>query len=259
MAAGGTGLTEVASGSITITGGPLQVNSSATAINQGNLASLTAPSITVVGAVVQGSGTITPAPVVGSALADPLAAIPVPAVAGAATAYTAPAGASALAPGVYSTITVNAGSTLTLNPGTFVITTRLNASGGTVNGAGVTLYLACPVYPAACAVGASGGFISGNLGTLTLSPPASGTYAGLTVFADRNNRAGNTFNQTTLNVTGTWYTLLESLTETHVSDQGHFGQLVIASLSTPNSTVFTAARSAASSYGSGGGSTGLTL
>jgi len=261
MGPAGTTLTERNSAAITITGGPLQVNSSgASAINQSNGASLTAPSITVVGGVVKGTGTITPVPVTGSAvIPDPLSAIPVPVVAGVATNFTAPAGASALAPGVYNTVTVNSGSTLTLSAGTFVIRTQLNVNGGTVNGAGVTIYLGCAAYPAACAVGASGGFISGLGGSLTLSPPAAGTYAGLTVFADRNNVATNTFSTSTVNVTGTWYSVLQPLADTTNSDSITFGQLVIASLSLPNASIFTASRSATTSYGTGSASLGLTL
>jgi len=97
MGATGTTLTERNSASMTITGGPLQVNSNGTpALSQSNGASLTAPSIAVVGSVAQGTGTIAPAPVTGgSAIPDPLAAIPVPVVAGAGRNVNAPPGASA--------------------------------------------------------------------------------------------------------------------------------------------------------------------
>jgi hypothetical protein len=246
---------------MTITGGPLQVDSSEDdAINQRNGASLTAPSITVVGDVVQGSGTITPNPITGvSAFADPLAAIPVPVVAGVATNFTAPAGASSLPPGVYGSVTVNAGSTLTLNPGTFVLRTQLNVNGGTVNGAGVTIFLGCSGYPTACPATTNGAFIRVASGSLTLSPPASGTYAGLTVFADRNNTGSDTFSASTVNVSGTWYSVLESLTDTSNGDTISFGQLVIASLAMPNSSFFTASRSASTSYGTSSGTMGLTL
>ncbi len=252
MVASGTTLAERNNDIMTITGGPLQVNSNgAGAFTQSNGASLTAPSIAVVGTVVKGTGTITPAPVTGAtAIADPLAAIPLPVVAGSSANFTAPSGASTLAPGVYGIITVNLGSTLTLNPGTFVITGQLNVNGGTVIGAGVTIFLGCPLYPAACAVGATGG-------SLTLSPPASGTYTGLTVFADRNNVATNTFATSTVSVTGTWYTLVQPLADTIVGDTISFGQVVAGSLSMLNNSTFNATRSATSSYGTG--STGIKL
>lgn len=237
-------LNEFANANMTITGGPLQVNSSnGSAINQRNGASLTAPSIIVVGGVNQGTGTITPTPTAGSAIPDPLSAIPVPAVAGVATNFTAPVGVSALPPGVYGTVTVNAGSTLTLSPGTFAIRTRLNVVGGTVIGAGVTIFLGCAAYPTACGIGASGAFISVSAGgKLTLSPPDTGTYTDLTVFADRNNVATDTFAGSTVNVTGTWYALVEPLTDTTSGDSVSFGQLIIASISMPASSTFRASR-----------------
>jgi Flp pilus assembly protein TadG len=259
MVASGTTLVERNNDIMTITGGPLQVNSNgAGAVTQSNGASLTAPSIAVVGTVVKGTGTITPAPVTGAtAIADPLAAIPLPVVAGSSANFTAPGGASTLAPGVYGIITVNLGSTLTLNPGTFVVTGQLNVNGGTVIGAGVTIFLGCPLYPAACAVGATGGSIIVTTGSLTLSPPASGTYTGLTVFADRNNVATNSFATSTVSVTGTWYTLLQPLADTIVGDTISFGQVVAGSLSMLNNSTFNATRSATSSYGTG--STGIKL
>jgi Putative Flp pilus-assembly TadE/G-like len=258
----GVTLSERNNGSMTITGGSLIVNSSsAAALTQSNGASLTATSISVVGGVSKGTGTITPAAVTGvAAIPDPLSAIPVPAVAGAATNFTAPGGTSALPPGVYNTVTVNAGSTLTL-AGTFVIRTQLFVNGGTVTGVGVTLFLGCASYPTACTVGQSGGLINVASGSLTLSPPATGTYFGLTVFGDRDNVATNTFSASTVNVTGTWYSLLQPMTDTTNSDTVSFGQLVIASYSQTNNTILTATRSATTSYGTGAGSgsIGLTL
>ncbi|HEY8679953.1 MAG TPA: pilus assembly protein TadG-related protein [Candidatus Dormibacteraeota bacterium] len=261
MGATGTTLSERNSASMTITGGPLNVNSNGvSAIDQDNGAALTAPSITVVGGVLKGTGTITPSPVTSSAaILDPFAAIPVPALVGAAANFTAPAGTSALAPGVYSTVTVNAGSTLTFSPGTFVILTELNVNRGAVNGGGVTLYLGCAAYPTPCAVGASGAFINVASGSLTLAPPAAGTYAGLTVFADRNNIATDTFAGSAVTVTGTWYSVLEPLVDATNADSISFGQLVIASISMPNASIFTANRSATTSYGTGAATIGLTL
>jgi LysM repeat protein len=261
MGAAGTTLTEKNNATMTIIGGPLQVNSNGVpALLQNNgSTSLTAPSIIVVGTVQKGTGTITPTPVSGSAIVDPFSAITVPSVAGAASSFTAPGGSSTLAPGVYSTITVNAGSTLTLNAGTFVIETQLNVNGGTVNGAGVTLYLGCSAYPTACTVGQSGGLINASAGSLTLSPPTAATYAGLTVFADRNNIATDTFSTSTVNVTGTWYSLRQPVTDTTNADTISFGQLVIASLTMPNSSSFTASRSATQSYGTVPSTIGLSL
>jgi Flp pilus assembly protein TadG len=255
MAGTGTGFREFDNGSDVITGGPLQVNSSSgSALRQGDDASLTAPSISVVGGVTKGNGTITPTPTTGvSAIADPLAAIPVPVVAGAAASFTAPGGTSTLSPGVYSTVTVNTGSTLTLSPGTFVITTQLNVNGGTLMATGVTIFLTCTTYPTACGSGALGGYITVGSGSFTLSPPTSGPYFGLTVFADRNNVSRNTFSSSTATVSGTWYTLAMALADISGDDTLSFGQLVVASISLRDNVVFSAARSATQAYGTGGG------
>ena len=75
MGATGTGLRAAKASTLTVTGGLLQVNSNgASAIDELTQASITAPSVVVVGNVQQqGNGSITPAPVTGSAIADPLA------------------------------------------------------------------------------------------------------------------------------------------------------------------------------------------
>lgn len=262
MAVAGTALAAGNGGTLTVTGGPVVVDStSATAVDMGNSASMSAPSTTIAtgGSYRLAAGaTITPLPVSGSAVSDPFPALSAPVVAGVGAAYTAPIGASALAPGVYSTIAVPAGATLTLNAGTFVLTTRLSITGGTVTGSGVTLYMACATYPTACAVGGSGGSVSMTSGSLTLSPPTSGTFAGLTLFADRANVASSSFSQSTVSVSGTWYALLGPLSDTHPGDTIAFGQLVVVTLSTPNSVLFTANRSNTLSYGSGSGYLGLT-
>src|SRR5260221_8933858 len=199
MVASGTTLAERNNDIMTITGGPLQVNSNgAGAFTQSNGASLTAPSIAVVGTVVKGTGTITPAPVTGAtAIADPLPAIPRPVVAGSSANFTAPSGASTLAPGVYGIITVNLGSTLTLNPGTFVITGQLNVNGGTVIGAGVTIFLGCPLYPAACAVGATGGAVHPPNPGPTPPPPPPAADNAAPLLSSPPKHAPNTFSPPT--------------------------------------------------------------
>jgi hypothetical protein len=160
---------------------------------------------------------------------------------------------------VYSTVTVPTGATLTLNPGTFAITTVLNITGGTVIGAGVTLYFGCTSYPVACASGATGGHLTMSAGALTLSPPTSGTYCGLTVFADRAIVSGNSLSTGTVNVTGTWYTVLEGLIDSAVADAPNFGQLVVASIGVNSSVVVHVTRSSTQSYGTCPSSIGLTL
>ncbi|MFH8386760.1 hypothetical protein ACH4E7_38590 [Kitasatospora sp. NPDC018058] len=112
-------------------------------------------------------------------------------------------GNQTISPGVYSSISSLAG-TLTLNPGTYVITstTGITISGGKMNGTGVTIYLACPTYPTACAAGTSGAsFTDQSGGKTTLSAPTTGAFTGFSVIADRNNTAG-----VTVAGNGTWLT-----------------------------------------------------
>ncbi len=102
---------------------------------------------------------------------------------------------------MYSSISSLSG-TLTLNPGTYVITTGLTISGGKLTGTGVTIYLACPSYPTACAAGTSGAALTNQSGgKITLSAPTTGAFSGFSVIADRNNTAG-----VSVTGNGTWIT-----------------------------------------------------
>ena len=237
---------------LTITGAGLIVNSTANPnLSVGSGAALTAPSIVEVVNRVSNSGTITPAPTLGSATGDPHSGLAAPSLAGSAIPYTAPIGTPSIGPGIYSSITVNSGSTLTLNAGTYVLTGPVNVTGGSLTGAGVTIYLACAGYPAACAGGASGAAFNLTGGATTLSPPLTGTYAGLTVFADRNNNAATTISQAALSVTGTWYSIAMPIRDLHPGDNFGFGELDAAAVTLSNNSVMTVAYVQAQSYGGG--------
>jgi hypothetical protein len=54
------------------------------------------------------------------------------------------------------------------------------------SGDGVTIYLACTSYPAPCS-GSGARFRVEDSGRFQASPPTSGEYAGLSIFADRGN------------------------------------------------------------------------
>jgi hypothetical protein len=181
-------------------------------------------------------------------------------VAGPPISYTAPAGTDTISPGVYSAI--NAGGTsLIMNPGVYVLTGPFAITFGQVTGTGVMLYLACSSYPTPCASGESGGYIQQDGdSTLQLDPSSSGTYSGLTVFADRNNSAANIFIQAAVTVTGTWYTLNMPLNQTNSDETLNFGQLILPSLSIDSGTSFSASYVPGQSYGgTGGGQVRLTL
>ena len=94
-----------------------------------------------------------------------------------------------LPPGIYSSITVQNNAILTLQAGTYVfrgsagLTIEDNAQ---VEGDGVTIYLACSGYPAPCS-GSGARFRVRESGRFLASPPTTGQYAGLSIFADPGN------------------------------------------------------------------------
>jgi hypothetical protein len=99
-----------------------------------------------------------------------------------------------LTPGVYEHITVHDGAILTLEEGVYVVTDfspfhngfRV-LDGGRVEGDGVTIYLACQDYPVPCDGDAGTRFRLDAGSELEVSPPTTGEYAGLSVFADTGN------------------------------------------------------------------------
>lgn len=85
--------------------------------------------------------------------------------------------------GVYTTISGDA----TFSPGVYVLVGP-GASGGNViwtSSAGVTIYLACASYPS-CASGSSGGSLEFRGGGTANLSNGSGTYSGISIFADPN-------------------------------------------------------------------------
>lgn len=111
-------------------------------------------------------------------IADPLASLAVPTPAqNQLSAVTVSSNATVtLNPNTYKGISVSGNGKLTLNPGTYYVNGNFSVSGnGWVTGSGVTIY-------------ATNGTVnlSGN-GKITLSPPSSGTYAGVTLFQNRTS------------------------------------------------------------------------
>jgi hypothetical protein len=98
-----------------------------------------------------------------------------------------------LTPGCYSNLNIH-GATVTLQPGLYVFTGSLNANGASLSGHGVTIYMAS---------GASANF--NKVGSLTISPPTTGSYAGVSYYQVAGN--GNTvnLNGSSTNVTGLIY------------------------------------------------------
>ncbi|HEU5004147.1 MAG TPA: pilus assembly protein TadG-related protein [Actinomycetota bacterium] len=169
-----------------------------------------------------GNGRYTPQPVQAPPVGDPLASLLQCPQAGAAVCpavvdpdvnLTGSTSAS-ITPGIYQNISVQGQASLTMAPGTYIITHSMSFSGGgALTGNGVTLYFACSAYPAPCTAGQSGATfsITGN-GATGITPPASGPFQGLAIFADRNNATSSSLNGNggTL-LTGTVYTKGEAL------------------------------------------------
>ncbi len=172
--------------------GNVNVNSrSKKAISVSGKASLTADSINVVGGVrVRGRAKITGTLTTGVApAADPLASLPVPA-AGPNQGKIDCEDSSTLVlnPGVYREIEVSGKCNVTLNPGVYVIAGgEFEIKGkASLKGTGVTIYLAGANYPSP-----GGKFKEVRIktkGTVQLSAPTSGPYAGVLLFQARDNR-----------------------------------------------------------------------
>jgi hypothetical protein len=176
-------------GSLSVSGGNVQVNSSAAtnalAVSANANLAVTSGKVYLVGGYTGGTH-VSPTPVTGAAaVSDPLASVPVPSV------TTAGTGTTTLNPGVFSALSISGNQSVTMNPGTYVFKGGITVTGnGSLTGHGVTIYLACSNYPTACTSGQTGAGMSvtGN-GAVDLSAPSYGTYQGLTVFSDRNNKS----------------------------------------------------------------------
>jgi Putative Flp pilus-assembly TadE/G-like len=185
-----TGVTQV-------TGGGIVVNStSGTALRLLGPADVSADQIRVLGRalVPVGGGQLLPAPEFGGPPAvDPIADLRTPGqvdpsltVVDTAEVIT---GNTTLQPGVYRSIDVRSGGVLTLEEGVYVVTNFTGftvRTGGQVEGTGATIFLACGGYPTPCG-GGGARFRLENAGKFVVSPPTTGEYAGLSIFADKGN------------------------------------------------------------------------
>ena len=197
-------LTLTGSGKVTATSS-IQVNSSnAAALSASNAGYASASAIDITGNYSIPYGTtstwFSTTPATGQpTMTDPLASLATPAATG--TPYgsvsTGNGVYATLNAGVYDSLSINSPGA-TLNPGTYYIKAGglTIANGATVLGNGVTIYLAN-----------LGGKINIQGGAnVTLTPPTSGTYAGVSIFQDRaNTQTVSIANGTTSSITGTIY------------------------------------------------------
>jgi Flp pilus assembly protein TadG len=149
--------------------------------------SITAQKVKVVGGFLGLLGTVTPTPVHAPATLDPFAGTTVPPISSCDHTNLVITVPATLSPGVYcGGLTVNGGGNVTLSPGTYYmdgggLVGGFGLSvllGGTLTGTGVTIVLTSS-SPLINLPGLS------LLGTVNLTAPSSGPYAGLVVFEDR--------------------------------------------------------------------------
>jgi Putative Flp pilus-assembly TadE/G-like len=187
-------------GGIQVDGGGIVVNSEAgSALHLLGLGTIGADQLRVLGGVTPTSALgqlLVPAEGGGPPAVDPLGdlatpdeLVPPPPTGNAAQVITTD---TTLPPGVYPSIDVQSG-TLTLEDGVYVVTDFSPAHpgfsvrpGAQVAGDGATIYLACQDYPAPCA-GGGARFLLENGGGFQVDPPATGEYAGLSIFAAPGN------------------------------------------------------------------------
>lgn len=204
----GTSVTASGSGSLTITGGDVVVNSDdPSAIDLSGSGSITSDEeIGVNGGYSAPAGAISPSPTHSAPVSDPLAHLPVPSLPGppAAKVQISGSGDATLSPGVYSEIKSTSTGQLTLLPGVYVVTEGISLSKNPTPGKysfyadGVVIYFACSNYPAPCASGETGAtFSSSGSSSVHWTPPTSGAYEGISVFYDRNNDGDFTLTGTT--------------------------------------------------------------
>jgi hypothetical protein len=185
-------------GGIDVDGGGIVVNSDDPddAVVLASAGDIEANQIRVVGRVDDtGVGQlIPPAEEGGPPVPDPLADLPVPTLPPLPNPARDITVDTTLTPGVYAGINVATGATLTLAEGVYVITNSPGFAGFTVRdrgvvsaGDGVTIYLTCDSYPTPCDNEDGARFQLDDGGRFLASPPATGEYAGLSIFADRGN------------------------------------------------------------------------
>lgn len=124
-------------------------------------------------------------------LADPLGFLPIPTYSSLPTRSTKQAhyGGSTIAtinPGVYvGGVKIDGTAKVTMNPGVYVMATGgfIVAQGGSVNGAGVTIYSGSQNGK----TGAAGDVDIETTGTVVLTPPLTGTSTGMTIFMERGS------------------------------------------------------------------------
>jgi Flp pilus assembly protein TadG len=179
MSPSGNGLSVAGSGKFSVPNCAVWVNSSASnAATAGNGATASALKFCVVGSY-SGQGSFSPTPQTGcTAIADPLSNLPEPSPGACIWNYNNNGLNANVWPGTYcGSFTVNGGG-VTLQPGNYYFqnVTVSISSNASLSGSGVFLFL-----------DAGSSFSHTASGSMNLSAPTSGTYAGVVIFHSRQS------------------------------------------------------------------------
>jgi hypothetical protein len=241
----GGALTLSGSAGINVPGNVIIDSKSPSALTISGAASVKAASIRVAGNVSKsGSPTFSPQPVTGAAGAsDPLAGLPMPALPSNPTNYGSKSiGGSTtttLQPGLYTQISVSGAANVALAAGTYVIqggglsaagSATISIGSGTsiileggglsvsgaaaISGSSVTIFNFGTAYNGTTDGGSFGPITLSGSGSVSLTAPASGTYAGILIFQARDNSKTLTFSGAAMQgTTGTIYAPAAQLVE----------------------------------------------
>ena len=205
---GQSSLTESGSASIDVGTASVIVDSNnSKAVTLSGSAGVTASKINITGNYSSSSsvgfnGTVTTG---ASPTSDPLASIAAPSMSSlttqSSTQYKLSSGTATLNPGVYTGgISLSSSSSATLNPGIYY----LNGGGLTISGSASITGSGVMFYNAPG--GGNGKINISGTGSITLSPPTSGAYKGISLFQDRTLTNGITISGGSgMNMSGTFY------------------------------------------------------
>jgi hypothetical protein len=137
-------------------------------------------------------------------------------------------GDATLDPGVYNSgISLSSGAQVTLNPGIYYVNGLKLTAQSTLTGDGVMIYN-------------TGGLDLKGQSSLNLSPPTTGTYAGMSYFQDRNSPAGdNLSGGSTTSISGTFYAPNATVDNTGAADCTIGSQFIARQLVVAGSGDFT--------------------
>ena len=168
-----------------------------------------------------------------AATPDPLASLATPTTAGLTNqSFTSTYGSKTISPGVYSGgISIGGGMTITMQPGIYYMKGGglSIANGATVRGTGVTIFMDN--------TNGGGQFSIAGGTTVSLTPPTTGTYAGLTYFQDRSNSKSLSFNNgASINLSGTIYAANAAVNLSGGTSNTYGSQIIADTMAISNGT-----------------------